>query len=275
MVMENRHWRALELDKVLAMLAEETSCEDAYAQALALQPAQDLLEVKLALQQTDDAYRLIGGFGTPSFGKIKNMTNALRRAEAGGVLSMLELLRIGETLRVQRSLVEWRKHCEGVETSIDWRFEALSPNKYLEDKIAMSILSEEEMADTASPELASIRRKIQNASMRVKEQLDKLIRSSTYQKYLQDPIVTLRDGRYVVPVKAESRGNVPGLVHDTSASGATLFVEPMGVVEANNEIRMLQSQEKAEIAFWPSFPLKRAALPTASSKVIRRRWSSM
>ncbi|HIS69441.1 MAG TPA: endonuclease MutS2 [Candidatus Gallacutalibacter stercoravium] len=247
MVMENRHWRALELDKVLAMLAEETSCEDAYAQALALQPAQDLLEVKLALQQTDDAYRLIGGFGTPSFGKIKNMTNALRRAEAGGVLSMLELLRIGETLRVQRSLVEWRKHCEGVETSIDWRFEALSPNKYLEDKIAMSILSEEEMADTASPELASIRRKIQNASMRVKEQLDKLIRSSTYQKYLQDPIVTLRDGRYVVPVKAESRGNVPGLVHDTSASGATLFVEPMGVVEANNEIRMLQSQEKAEI----------------------------
>ena len=104
MVMENRHWRALELDKVLAMLAEETSCEDAYAQALALQPAQDLLEVKLALQQTDDAYRLIGGFGTPSFGKIKNMTNALRRAEAGGVLSMLELLRIAQALRRGRNL---------------------------------------------------------------------------------------------------------------------------------------------------------------------------
>ena len=134
-----------------------------------------------------------------------------------------------------------------MKTTLDWRFESVVPNKYLEEKINAVVISEEEVADSASPELASIRRRIRAASSRVREQLDKMIRSTAYQKYLQDPIVTMRGGRYVVPVKAECRGEIPGLVHDTSSSGATVFVEPMGVVEANNEIRVLQSRESAEI----------------------------
>ena len=243
----NRHYRALELDKILQMLAKETTCDDAYQQALALRPSTGLYEVRLQLQETDDAYMLCGRFGSPSFGAFHNVVNSLRRADSGGVLTMGELLGIAEVLRVMRSLVEWRKRSAGIDTSIDWRFESLSPNKYLEEKITSSILSEEEMADNASPELAGIRRKIRAASSRVREQLDKMVRSATYQKYLQDPIVTIRGGRFVVPVKAECRGEIPGLVHDTSSSGATVFVEPMGVVEANNDIKVLQSKEEAEI----------------------------
>ena len=243
----NRHERALELDKILELLSRETSCADAAALALALTPSTGLYEVRLLLGETSDAHMLMGRFGSPSFGGIKNVTNALRRADAGAVLSMRELLDIAEVLRVLRSLVEWRKRSAGIETSVDWRFEALAPNKYLEDKITMAVLSEEELSDTASQELSNIRRKIRAASSRVREQLDKMIRSPSYQKYLQDPIVTIRGGRYVVPVKAECRGEIPGLVHDTSSSGATVFVEPMGVVEANNDIRVLRSKEQAEI----------------------------
>ena len=244
---QNKHIQALELDKVLQMLAKETTCEDARQLALQIQPSFGLYEVKLQLQETDDAYMLMGRFGSPSFGSFHSVTNALRRAEAGGMLTMKELLSIAEVLRVLRSLTEWRKRSIGVETSIDWRFEALSPNKYLEDRITQAIVSEEEMSDHASQALADIRRKIRAASSRVREQLDKMVRSPSYQKYLQDPIVTIRDGRFVVPVKAECRGEVPGLVHDTSSSGATVFVEPMGVVEANNDIKVLKSKEEAEI----------------------------
>ena len=147
----------------------------------------------------------------------------------------------------KRQISDWRRKSEGMKTTLDWRFESVVPNKYLEEKINAVVISEEEVADNASPELASIRRRIRAASSRVREQLDKMIRSAAYQKYLQDPIVTMRGGRYVVPVKAECRGEIPGLVHDTSSSGATVFVEPMGVVEANNEIRVLQSRESAEI----------------------------
>lgn len=160
---------------------------------------------------------------------------------------MPELLRIAEVLRVIRSLKQWRQKSASVETSLDPYFETLVPNKYLEEKITGAILSEEEMSDHASNELASIRRKIQSASAKARDVLDKMIHSASYQKYLQDAIVTIRDGRYVVPVKAECRANIKGLVHDTSSSGATLFIEPMGVVEANNEIRVLRSREKAEI----------------------------
>ena len=242
-----RHWRAVELDKVLRMLAEETACEDAAVLAREITPSSSLEEVRRMLAETDDAYVMMARFGAPSFGGLKNVTNALRRAEAGGTLNLTELLRIGGVLRTIRGITQWRSKSEGMKTALDWRFEGLSPNKYLEDRIGGVVLSEEEVADTASTELASIRRKIRGASSRVREQLDKMIRSPAYQKYLQDPIVTQRSGRYVVPVKAECRGEIPGLVHDTSASGATVFVEPMGVVEANNEIRVLLSREQAEI----------------------------
>lgn len=243
----NRHYKALELDKILKMLADETTCEDSRVLAEQLEPETNLKRASALLKETDDAYVLIGRFGTPSFGGVKNVTNSLRRAEAGGCLTASELLKISETLRIIRSLKEWRSKSAGIETSLDFRFEGLSPNKFLEDKINTCILSEEEIADNASSTLYDIRRKIRTASSKAREILDKIIHSSTYQKYLQDFIVTQRDGRFVVPVKAECRGNVPGLVHDTSSSGATIFIEPMGVVQANNDIKVLQDKEADEI----------------------------
>lgn len=243
----NRHCKALELDKVLALLAEETGCADAADLARELEPASSLFEAKRRMDETDAAYQLMARFGAPSFGQMKNVDNALRRAEAGASLSLRELLDIAETLRVIRSVFDWRRHCEGMETVLDDRFSVLAPNKYLEEKIGTTVVSEEEVADNASPALADIRRKMRSAALRIREQLDRMIRSPAYQKLLQDPIVTIRDGRFVVPVKAEHRAEVPGLVHDTSASGATVFVEPMGSVEANNELKVLESRESAEI----------------------------
>lgn len=243
----DRHNKALELDKILTMLSKETTCDDACELALKIEPATSLKKVNFLLKQTDDAYVLAGRFGTPSFGGAKNVTNALRRAQAGGCLTTTELLRIAETLRIIRSLREWKSKSAGMETSLDDLFSSLCANKYLEDKINSCIIGEDEFSDNASPVLYDIRRKIRTASSKAREVLDKIIHSSTFQKYLQDTIVTQRDGRYVVPVKAECRGNVPGLVHDSSSSGATVFIEPMGVVQANNDIRVLQSKEEAEI----------------------------
>lgn len=242
-----RHWRALELDKILKLLAEQTACDDAAELALHLTPSTSLSEVQRLLGETDEAHTLMARFGSPSFGGLSNVSNSLRRAEAGGTLTMGELLRVAGVLRTLRGIVEWRSKSEGVKSILDWRFESLVPNKYLEDRITGAILSEEEMADNASPRLSDIRRKIRAASTRAREQLDKMIHSPVYQKYLQDPIVTLRGGRFVVPVKAEHRAEVPGLVHDTSASGATIFVEPMSVVEANNQVKVLLSEEQKEM----------------------------
>ena len=242
-----RHFKALELDKILHLLAEETSCDAAAELAQNLRPSTSLSQVKRLLTETDEAHTMMARFGAPSFGGLKDVSNSLRRAEAGGTLNMTELLRIATVLRTLRGIVDWRSKSEGVKSILDDRFDAIMPNKYLEDRINHAILSEEEMADNASPQLATIRRKIRSASSRAREQLEKMVRSPVTQKYLQDPIITMRDGRFVVPVKAECRGDVPGLVHDTSSSGATVFVEPMAVVEANNEVRVLLSQEQAEM----------------------------
>lgn len=242
-----KDYQALELDKVLALLAEQTSFEDARQMALTLEPSNGLFEAKELLQETYDAHALSGRFGAPAFGNLHNMTNALRRAEAGAVLTTLELLRTAALLRVIRTVAEWRDKSASIETTLDRRFNALTPQKYLETKIMSAILSEEEIADNASPELANIRRKLAAAASKIRDRLDSLIRSTSMQKYLQDSIVTMRSGRYVVPVKAEFRSSVPGLVHDTSASGATVFIEPMSVVEANNEIRILHAKEQTEI----------------------------
>lgn len=243
----NKNYRALELDKILEMLSKETTCADAAQLALEIQPALTVSETRHLLEETDAAFVLTAKFGAPSFNGLKNVTNALRRAQAGGGLGLRELLDVAETLRAIRALSQWHSKNEGMKTALSGRFEALVFNKYLEEKIFTCILSEEEVADAASPVLAGIRRKIRNASARVREQLDKLIRSPAHQKHLQENIVTQRGGRYVVPVKAEFRGEVPGLIHDSSASGATVFIEPMSVVEANNEIRVLKAQEQEEI----------------------------
>ena len=238
---------SLELNKILEMLAEQTSFEDARTAALEAEPSSGLFELNELLRETYDAHALTGRFGAPAFGNIHNMTNSLRRAEAGAVLTPIELLRCASLLHSIRAAVDWRSKSASVETCLDMRFNALTANKYLETKITSSILSEDEIADNASPELASIRKKIAAASSKIRERLDKLIHSQSMQKYLQDSIVTIRSGRFVIPVKAEYRSAVSGLVHDTSSSGATVFIEPMSVVEANNDIRILHSKEQAEI----------------------------
>ena len=243
----NKHYRSLELDKILDLLAAQAVCPDTAEAARLLRPSVYLSEVQRLLEETDAAMMLMAKFGAPSFGGATNIANALRRAQAGAVLTLGELLRVAATLRVIRTLTEWRQHCEGIETCLDERFSLLAPNKYLEDRIRTAVVSEEEISDHASPALADIRRRMRAASTRVRDQLDKLIHSPNAQKLLQDPVVTIRGGRFVVPVKAEHRGDVPGLVHDTSASGATVFIEPIGAVEANNDLKLWESREAAEI----------------------------
>ncbi len=244
----DKHYRALELDKVLEMVAAECSSGDGAQLAREFSPVYTAAEAQWLLQETDAAFVAMAKFGAPSFYGMKNVTNPLRRAQTGGGLGLRELLDIGGTLRTIRGLTQWWGKSENVRTALTGRFEVLAPNKYLEEKIFTCIVNEEEVADNASPALANIRRKIRAASQRVREQLDKLIRSPSHQKHLQESIVTQRSGRYVVPVKAEFRGEVPGLVHDTSSSGATVFIEPMSVVELNNEIRVLRSDEQDEIS---------------------------
>lgn len=243
----DKNYRALELDKVLEMVAKETTCEDGAALARAIEPVHTSGEARRLLEETDAAFVLMAKFGAPSFYGMKNVTNALRRAQAGGGLGLRELLDIGGTLRAIRSLQQWYRKNAGMRTVLSPRFEILAPDRALEEKIFTCIQSEEEVSDGASQALGAIRRKIRGAAVRVREVLDKLIHSQSHQKHLQEAIVTQRGGRYVVPVKAEFRGEVPGLVHDTSSSGQTVFIEPMGVVELNNEIRVLRSQEQEEI----------------------------
>ena len=239
--------RALEFDKVLERLAQFTGCEDARYEALHLKPETDINMAKALLAETLDAHALLAKFGGPSFGELKNVNNALARAAAGSVLNTRELLDIGEVLRVIRSLSQWRASNSGSADSLDPLFNALTPNNYLESSIFNAITAEDEIADKASPALADIRRQIRIKEASVREKLDKYTRSSTMSKFLQENIVTQRNGRYVIPVKNEYRSEVPGLVHDTSSSGATVFIEPMAVVEANNEVKVLKSKEREEI----------------------------
>jgi DNA mismatch repair protein MutS2 len=243
----DKNLKTLELDLILNKLSDECSCDDAKELALAITPSTDINEVEMLLTQTEDAFSLLARFGAPSFSGLKNVNNPLHRAGAGGSLNPKELLDIAYCLRSLRTLDEWHGHCSGVRTSLDFFFEGITVNKYLENKIFTCIVSEDEISDKASQALSDIRRKIRSKENSIREKLDSLIHSSHYQPYLQEAIVTQRNGRFVVPVKAESRGNVPGLVHDTSSTGATVFVEPSSVVEANNDIKVLQGKERDEI----------------------------
>ena len=243
----NKNHKTLELDLILEKLAAECSCDDAKDLARGLKPAGDMAEVEMLLQQTEDAFSLLARFGGPSFSGLKNVNNSLHRAAAGGSLNPKELLDIAYCLRALRTLDEWRNHSSRVKTSLDFFFEGITSNKYLETKILSCIVSEEEIADKASDTLFDIRKKIRSKENSIREKLDSLIHSSHYQQFLQEAIITQRNGRFVVPVKAECRGNVPGLVHDTSSTGATVFIEPASVVDANNDIKVLQGKERDEI----------------------------
>ena len=243
----NNYYKSLELHKILEMLSEEASNTKTKEMALALTPDSDIDVVRSEMKKTSDAFDLSVKYGTPAFSNFKDIRGALNRASSGASLSLRELLDIAQMLYQVRMLSDWYKSTENEETSIGYLFVSLAPNKYLEDKIKNAVVSEDEISDMASHELANIRRKIAQAGVRIRESLDKLIRSSEVQKSLRENIVTMRDGRYVLPVKADFKGNVPGLVHATSATGSTYFIEPISVVEANNDIKVLQGEEQDEI----------------------------
>lgn len=238
---------ALELPKILEKLSEMTACEDAREKALSLLPSSDIFEVNESLAKTETAHILIAKFGSPSFGGLINVDNALRRAGAGGCLSMRELLDIAQVLRIIRNILTWREKSASVEGALDDYFNSLYANKYLEDKITGAIISDGEMSDNASTELKNTRRKMRQQESKIRDELDKMIRSAHYKNSLQEAIITQRNGRFVVPVKSEHRQDVAGMVHDTSSSGATVFIEPASVVDANNEIKVLESKERDEI----------------------------
>ena len=243
----NKYYKKLELDKILELLANETVSDFCREKALKIAPARDFDTIKQELQKTDDAFMLSAKFGTPNFRKIPEISASLKRAETGSSLSFRELLDTAKVLRETAVLCDWYSQCENMENSLAEYFRGLTPIKSLEKRISESIVSEEEMSDAASPELASIRKRITRQGLQIREQLDGMLKNKTTRGFLQDAVVTMRDGRYVVPVKSEHKSDVPGLVHDTSATGQTFFIEPMSVVEANNEIRILKAREQAEI----------------------------
>ena len=237
----------LELPIVLEMLAAEAVTEGGKEACLALRPSGDKLEVKTRLCETSAAKEMMVVRGSPSLSGIKDIRPSLSRADLGGSLNTTELLNIARVLQCARLVKGYVSDDKVGKTSIDHLFAALHANRFLEEKISSSIVGEDEIADSASSELANIRRKIRAAGARVRECLQKIISSPSYAKVLQEPIITMRSDRFVVPVKAECKGAIQGLVHDISASGATLFIEPMAAVKANNELRELAAKEKAEI----------------------------
>ena len=236
----------LELDKVLALLADHASSPAAKERCLAVRPLDDAEDIRLLQAQTSAACKLITLKGSPSFGGIVDVGASLSRADRGGCLSPEELLRVATVLKAARTAKDYAEG-DAVESGLDIFFRQLTPNKFFEERIFTSILSKDEIADAASSELASIRRKIRQQSSKIRESLQKIITSPTYAKILQEPIVTIRSDRFVVPVKAECKSQLPGLVHDVSSSGSTFFIEPMSAVNGNNELRELFVAERKEI----------------------------
>ena len=237
----------LELPTVLEMLAAEAVTDGGKEACRSLRPSSDRLEVKNRLAETSAAKEMMVVRGSPSLSGIKDIRPSLSRADLGGSLNTIELLNIARVLQCARLVKGYTSDDKLGKSCIDHLFAALHANRFLEEKITGSIVGEDEIADSASSELANIRRKIRAASARVRDCLQKIISSPSYAKVLQEPIITMRSDRFVVPVKAECKGAIPGLVHDISASGATLFIEPMAAVKANNELRELAAKEKTEI----------------------------
>ena len=240
----DKSMQTLELPKVLEQLASCAVTEEGRQQALDLRPMTDLDDVQRAQAETTAAVAMLVKRGSPPFSGVKPVGASLQRADMGGSLNTRELLDIAAVLRAARSAREYGQSDE--KTPISHLFQALVANRSLEEKITGSILGEDEIADSASSELASIRRHIRATESKVRDILQKLI-SSNQSKYLQESIITIRSDRYVVPVKSEHKNAIPGLVHDVSSSGSTFFIEPMGVVKANNELRELLAKEKKEI----------------------------
>ena len=245
--MLEKSYITLELPAVLEMLAAQAESELGKAAARELQPSANKEEVRRRLTETSDAARLMTLRGSPSFSGARDIRPALERARLGGALNTRELLDIAGLARCARLCKAYLAEEKNEKTSIDSLFHALRANKYLEERIYTAIPAEDEIADSASSDLADIRRKMRAASARAREALNKILSSPSYAKALQEPIITMRSDRYVLPVRADHKSAVPGLVHDISSSGMTLFIEPMAAVKANNELRELAAKEKLEI----------------------------
>lgn len=237
--------RTLELPIVLERLAQHAASEEAKEKCLASRPTSYLEDAILWQNQTSAARSMMGMRPAPSFSGLKRVGDSLKRAELGGMLNTRELLDIASVLRVARTLKDYGG--KGDKNCLDGLFRLLQGNRFLEDKITSAIVSEEEISDNASPELSQLRRHMRQTSAKVRDTLNKYVSSPSFSKYLQDALITQRGGRFVVPVKAEHKSDVPGLVHDVSSSGATLFVEPMAVVNLNNDLRELEAREQKEI----------------------------
>lgn len=242
--MEEKSLSTLEYTKILKSLSECAKNDDAKTMAEELKPSSDFREVERALAETDAAVTMSLKFGSPEILRVEPVDGAIKRLDVGGALSAAELLNVARLLKCIRNLKRYTKEQTGV---LEEYFSELVSAKPIEDEINRAIVSEDEIADAASPALANVRRKMKNTGAKIKDSLDSMVRSGHYQKFLMDNIVTMRNNRYVVPVKAEHRSEVPGIVHDMSASGSTVFIEPSSVVNANNELHELEIKEKAEI----------------------------
>ena len=237
--------KKVELDKVLQMLVECAGSEEGKVACLNLKPKSDIDDVAIMLAETSAAFDMSMQNGLPGFRELKDIAPIVERAEMGGCLQPAELLKVAGVLRCTRTLQAYLSNQDN--NALFVYSSLLEPNKRLEDEIFNAILSEEEIADSASAELADIRRHKRIQSSRIKDSLQKIITSTTYAKFLRDPIITIRQGRYVVPVKSEHKNDIPGLVHDVSSTGSTYFIEPMSAVTANNALRELELQEQKEI----------------------------
>ena len=245
---QNKAFKVLEFDKILERLASYTESADVKKRIGEIVPYTEVEDAKAAQRETTEAMSTLLKLGSPPVSlSVENVLGAVKRTERDGILHTKELIDISRLLYVARRMKSYIGEAAEECAKLHEIEESIITAKQLEDKINSCIVSENEIADDASPELNTIRRKIRNLNGKIKENLDSMVRSAHYKKFLQDPIVTMRSDRYVIPVKSEYRGEVNGIVHDTSASGATLFIEPMSVVNSNNEIRDLHTKEQQEI----------------------------
>lgn len=245
--LNEKYEETLELPKILKTLSEKCTGRKAKELALSLSPSTDLYTVRLENARTSAALEMSSKYGTPYFGTLEGVGEALARCSSGAVLSLGELLAVKRLLTQINTLCAWYASCAEKRDELNFLFESLFPDKYLENKLEISIVSEDELSDEASVQLASIRKKISACEERIRSSMEKMIRSQSINRYLQENIVTMRNGRFVLPVRSEYKNRIAGFVHDSSASGSTLFIEPAEAVEANNDIRVLEAKELEEI----------------------------
>jgi len=246
--MNTKVLKTLEFHKIIEQLKEEAGSDLGKNLCAELTPSTDLHKIKHIQQQTNDALTRIWQKGSVSFSGLHDIGESLKRLEIGSTLGMGELLRISSLLKVSNRIKTFSRREDTDNTdSLDELFEAIEPLTNLNKEIEKCIISEEEMADDASYNLKNIRRQMKITNDRIHSQLSNLVNSQSGKTYLQDSLITMRDGRYCVPVKQEHRGNVSGIIHDQSSSGSTLFIEPAAVVELNNKLRELSAKEADEI----------------------------